>query len=404
MSVDSLRFPRRASVGLPHPLVSCLAAFGAVAALWPSGLPRSSLVSAALVAGCVAVATITGLLLARRRPVPPVGAVAAAAGGIGTTWIAALISGSWQNVLRSDLGAAPVGAEWIVMSALAAMVVFGLIVWLPRTTAVGSAMIAALVAGALPADADDGPAEPPPPPAGVLYGPVDAGSADGRATELVARWVDEGGLDREAVVIAVPTGSGWVDPSAVRGYVDRFGGDVDVLALQYSARPSWQTFVADRSAAGHSAIVLLRAVLDTVAERTPGERPAVHVYGQSLGAVGAEAARVWAVAERPGAVTETVLSGVPGDSVARQSSPDSDRVILANASDPIPRWSLASIWRPARQPHDARIVGRPARQPPWLPVIGFLQTSADLLGSLDGDAGVGHRYGASQTSSLSDAG
>lgn len=166
--------------------------------------------------------------------------------------------------------------------------------------------------------------------------------------------------------------------------------------MQYSARPSWQTFVADRSSAGHTATALLREVLDRIGARPPARRPEVHVYGQSLGAVGAETARVWADRTRPGALTETALVGIPGDAVAEHPGAGSPRVVIANDSDPIPRWSWSVLWRPPRHMADTRVVGRRTPQPLWLPLIGFLQTSVDLLGSLDGAPGVGHRYGPEQ--------
>ncbi|WP_187583388.1 alpha/beta-hydrolase family protein [Gordonia sp. OPL2] len=397
---DPTRHPRR-ETALPHPLIAVAAALGAVVALWPSGLPRGPVTSGVLAATCVGLATVASLAATRHRRWRPAAAVAATVGAAATLICAALLSASWQNALRADLDVAPIGIGWVAWSIIPAVVVFVALVWLPRTTAVVAATVTALAAGYLPAaHADDTPTSPRTP-AGVLYELDDGADLRQRSDELVSRWVQAGGLDRHAVVIAVPTGSGWVDATAVDGYRDRFAGDVEILAIQYADQPSWRAFVGDRAAAGRSAIALLRAVADRTATRPAGHRPEIHLYGQSLGAIGAEEARVWAATARPGTITETLLAGVPGDSIAREPGPGARRIVLANASDPIPRWSISLVWRPTGEPRDTVTIGRPVRRPPWLPVVGFVQTSADLLGSLDGTPGVGHRYGTEQTSSMS---
>ena len=56
-------------------------------------------------------------------------------------------------------------------------------------------------------------------------------------------------FDRPHLVVAVPTGSGWVDAAAVRGFENRWGDDLAIVAQQYSDMPSWAAFVLDRGAA-----------------------------------------------------------------------------------------------------------------------------------------------------------
>ncbi|MYR05021.1 hypothetical protein GTV32_01110 [Gordonia sp. SID5947] len=396
-----VRYPRRATIfSPPHPAVSIAASLGAVIALWPCGLPRSGIISGILTALCVGIATTAALVATRRRTVRPAAAVAAVAGAAGVLVCMALVSLSWQNALRTDLGAPLVGVSWLGAAVAPATLLFTAIVSLPRITAMIGATVVAVAAGYLPAAQAD-PPSPPRTPTGVIYGVDDGASLPDRSRDLADRWVLAGGLDLRAVVIAVPTGSGWVDASAVAGYTNRFAGDVAILAGQYAQVPSWRAFVGDRSAAGRNAIALLDEVIGRTESRPPNRRPQIYLYGQSLGAIGAEDARVWAGAHRPGAVTETLLAGVPGDAVGDQPGPGARRVVLTNASDPIPRWAPSLIWRPSRQPQGTVVIGRPVRHPPWLPLVGFLQTSTDLLGSLDGAPGVGHRYGQEQSSSMS---
>lgn len=375
----------------PHPGVDALACGGALVALWPCGLPRPAVISGVLTAACVGLATILGSLVTRGRaalPAPSVAALFAAAGGL--TFLGVL-SVAWQNALRSELGAPRVGIGWWLASVAPAMALFCAIVLVPRASALAALAAAALLAGYLPAAHADGPRSPRLSEPGVLV-QSDAVGPDIGARMLATQWVRSGGLERRHVVIAVPTGSGWVDPTAVRDVVDRFDGDVRVLTLRYAHQSSWRAFIGDQAAAGRSATALLREVIG-VAEHQPAQhRPAIHLYGQSLGAIGADEARAWAATHRPGTVADTLLAGAPADTVG-SVAPGERRTVVANRSDPVTRWSVPLLWRPAHTPADAVRTGRRAPRPPWLPVIGFLQTSVDLLSSLDGPPGVGHRYG-----------
>ncbi|MET4048487.1 putative membrane protein [Rhodococcus sp. UYP5] len=56
--------------------------------------------------------------------------------------------------------------------------------------------------------------------------------------ELAVRELDRaGGFDRSHIVVAVPTGSGWIDENAVTGLETRFDGDVATVAAQYHMNP-----------------------------------------------------------------------------------------------------------------------------------------------------------------------
>ena len=105
------------------------------------------------------------------------------------------------------------------------------------------------------------------------------------------------------------------------------------------------------------------------------QRPRIILYGQSLGAIGAETARVWADDHRPGTVRATVLSGVPADTVATHTH-GSPRIVMANATDPVTTWSAAEIWRTPSRPSETVTVGKPTRRVPWLP--GSALVIADL--------------------------
>ncbi|GAC66348.1 alpha/beta-hydrolase family protein [Gordonia soli] len=417
----SRRLPRHHP---PTDPISVGAAVGALIALYPGGMPREATVSGLVVALFTAVGTLFGLAWTHIRcrtghHVPRTGQLAlGAAVTVGAMSIATTLC---QNVIRGDLGLPAAGVGWWAITIGPAAMIVAALAYVPRITAAVVSMIAALLAGYVPASTAESTAPAAPsaasmsspdaiaaaqmssPDAPVIYGALDRQSLAARAVAVVNEWLDGGGADDRAVLLAVPTGSGWVDRSAVHAFQRRFDGRVSTLALQYADESSWRAFVQDRGGAGRSAIALLDA-LRAARDRDAGRRwPPIHLYGQSLGAIGAESARVWADTHHPGLVTATMLAGVPGDTIDPVPS-GSPRTIVANRSDPVPRWSPALLWRPPVPPTDARAVGATVHRMPWVPVLDFVQTSVDLLAALDVPAGAGHRYGAEQssTTSLSD--
>ncbi|MFD4179577.1 alpha/beta-hydrolase family protein [Rhodococcus sp. NPDC058514] len=216
---------------------------------------------------------------------------------------------------------------------------------------------------------------------------------DARVRLAVRELERGGGLRKSDIVVAVPTGSGWIDGSAARGFEQRFGGDVALVGVQYSSAPSWVTFLFDRDAAEQSARALFTAVSDRLAQLPADARPRLHVYGQSLGAVGASSIlRDAGLRER---ACGALYAGPPAGSSRTEGA-----VVLANSSDPVVRWSPRLLLRPPALDQTRADAPRPT----WLPVVSFVQTSVDLLSALDAPAGHGHRYGTDQGTALPDRG
>lgn len=215
-----------------------------------------------------------------------------------------------------------------------------------------------------------------------------APTLDQRVALAVADMERAGAFDRSVVVVAIPTGSGWVDENAVTGAESRFGGDVATVAVQYSNKPSWATFLFAEDDARRSAEAVTRAVAEAAASTsTP---PQIVVYGQSLGAVAGSDAYLSLLEANPH-VCGAVWAGPPAGDV------NTDRAtVLANSSDPVVRWSADLLWSapdPTATHHDAPT-------PMWLPLVSFVQTSVDLASALDVGAGHGHRYGIDQGTSM----
>lgn len=385
---------------LPTPAFVVCALAGYLIALYPGTLPRGAVTMTLLTTALAATGAIVGTLLSRRSTREPDAQARRIAVGAGTL-TAAFGAGAavwWQTVVRAAVGAPPVDVWWWAGITVAPAAAVAAIALIPRTTAVVAASAAALTAGLLApaqAEAHDGGAAVGSVTTsdGVLRGDLASGGFADAAADLVHRWVDAGGVSADTVVVAVPTGSGWVDSTAVEGFTRRFGHDIRVLSLPYSDVPSWQAFVSDRTAAAESAIAVVRHLAQAVSAH-PGHHPRLVLYGQSLGAVGADAARVWLEDHHPTLLSETVLTAPPAGTVEAVSR--SPRKVLANRSDPVVRWSASALWHPAGQTRDTVLDGPRVPEAPWLPVVSFLQTSVDLLSALDGPPGVGHRYGVEQ--------
>ena len=66
-----------------------------------------------------------------------------------------------------------------------------------------------------------------------------------------------GGFERSLLVIATPTGTGWLDPSAVDTFEFLHGGDTVIVSMQYSYLPSWITILVEPKCSIESASACL---------------------------------------------------------------------------------------------------------------------------------------------------
>ncbi|RVW05389.1 alpha/beta-hydrolase family protein [Rhodococcus xishaensis] len=422
---------------LPRVGTSLAISAGTVVSLAPSLLPRSPVVQGMLTG--VVVAALWGLtsLLGRLRRGPNTGPlprlVSAVVSITAVTWSVSSAD-QWQNALRAAMALPPVGPEhWAQVgfwSAAVCLVAFGVsrgvaavarrlgplgctallalafpFVWLVAVPAAASAAeqhfrtINATVDASL--DADDQDSFVPWSTLGVegrrfvadssggirtYVGLDSAPDHDSRAALAVRELDRAGGFDRGHVVVAIPTGSGWIDGEAARGIEQRFDGDVAIVGQQYSYAPSWVTFLFGRSDAERSARALFAAVSTHVAAMPADTRPAVHVFGQSMGSVGGSA--IFTGDDGAGAAACSALwVGPPAGTVDSRGA-----TVLANSSDPVVWWSGALLTRPpdlSRTRVDAPV-------PQWVPFVSFVQTTVDMVFSLDAPTGHGHRYGVDQ--------
>ena len=265
-----------------------------------------------------------------------------------------------------------------------------------------------------------------------VYVGVDSSDDPERRAELaVEDLVRLGGFERQVLVVATSTGTGQLDPKALEPVELMYGGDTAIASTQYSVLPSWLSFLVDQEKARRAGQTLFEAVRAHWESLPVDRRPVLVVFGESLGAFGAEAP-FGDVAEMAARTDGALLVGPPAASpvhrgateardtgspawqpvfgagrTLRFGSPAADLdhpatawnaprlAYLQNASDPVVWWSPRLVWSrpdwlveppgPGVWPHLR-----------WLPVITFLRLTGDMMDSTSVPAGNGHVYGDQQ--------
>jgi uncharacterized membrane protein len=255
-------------------------------------------------------------------------------------------------------------------------------------------------------------------------------SADGIAAtaELAAAELERtGGLQRAVVAVATTTGTGWINEAEADSLEYMYNGNTAIVSMQYSFLPSWLSFLVDKENARRAGQALFEAVDKRIKQLPEGQRPKLVVFGESLGSFGGEAPFMSlnnVLARTDGALfsgptfnntvwlqlTDTRDPGSPawlpiyddGQNVrfvARQSNlgrPPAawghPRVVyLQHASDPIAWWTPDLLfkspdWLNEKRGYDV------LPQTHWIPLVTFLQVSADMAVAVDVPDGHGHHY------------
>ena len=122
----------------------------------------------------------------------------------------------------------------------------------------------------------------------VYVGLGAAETPEERAMLAVEEMKRVGAFDRSVLVIATPTGTGWVDDAAVDTLEYLHRGDTAIVAQQYSYLTSYVSLFLEPGYSVSSA----RALFDVVYEHWKGQpsntRPRLYLHGLSLGSSGSE--------------------------------------------------------------------------------------------------------------------
>jgi uncharacterized membrane protein len=250
-----------------------------------------------------------------------------------------------------------------------------------------------------------------------------------RATaELAAAELErQGGLKRKVIAVATTTGTGWINAAEADSLEYMYNGDTAIVSMQYSFLPSWLSFLVDKENARQAGQALFEAVDEKVRAMPEAQRPKIVVFGESLGSFGGEAPFLSPnniIARTDGAlfsgptfqntmrdsITINRDAGSPewlpifddganvrfaarAENLGRPDAPwGNPRIVyLQHASDPIAWFNPELLFAEPdwlREPRGYDV----SKDMKWIPVVTFLQVSADMAVAVDVPDGHGHRY------------
>jgi uncharacterized membrane protein len=261
----------------------------------------------------------------------------------------------------------------------------------------------------------------------VYVGLRSADDAEARARLALQEMLRVGAFERSVLVIATPTGTGWMDPMAfdTLDYLHR--GDVASVAIQYSYLASWLSLLVEPGYGAEASRELFTVVHEYWSTLPRQSRPRLYLFGLSLGALSSErSAQLYELLADPpqGAlwagppfastfwrrVTSDREPGSPpwlprfGDgSVVRFTSqrnalniPDARwgplRVVyLQYASDPITFFEPSMFFQ---KPAWFAMPRGPDVSPKlrWYPIVTALQLGVDIMLATEVPLGYGHAY------------
>lgn len=114
-------------------------------------------------------------------------------------------------------------------------------------------------------------------------------TAEERARLALDELKRTGAFERAVLVVTTPTGTGWIDPSAMSAVEYLHDGDVASVALQYSYLSSPLSLLAQPEYGADSARALFGAVYRHWTALPREKRPRLYLHGLSLGAMNSEA-------------------------------------------------------------------------------------------------------------------
>lgn len=234
-------------------------------------------------------------------------------------------------------------------------------------------------------------------------------------------------FSRKLIAVGGTTGSGWINRSMVDSLEYMYNGDVATVSIQYSFLPSWISFIVDKERARKAGIAIFEAVSERVREIPEAKRPKLVIFGESLGSFSGEApfGSIPTIAARTdGALftgptfnnqlwldtTQSRDAGSPevkpifanGAQVrftadqrdlGRPNAPwPGNRIVyLQHASDPITWWNPRVLFSEPdwySEPRGSDVLNSTT----WIPVVSFLQLSADMAVAVNVPDGHGHHY------------
>lgn len=260
----------------------------------------------------------------------------------------------------------------------------------------------------------------------VYVGLAQADSPEDRARIALEELRRQGGFERKVLIVAMPTGTGWLDPGAVDPVEYMHGGDIATIAVQYSYLQSPLALILETNAGLDQAQALISSVHRYWRALPKESRPRLYIHGLSLGAWSSMHGTnlfallddpidgaFWVGPPFPSALWQGIVASrepgspyvapVLGDgglvrfasNHASASGPDGwgamRLAFLQYASDPIVFYEPASLFRaPAWMTEAPAADVSPDMR--FMPVVTQFQLAVDMALATTAPAGYGHSY------------
>ena len=262
----------------------------------------------------------------------------------------------------------------------------------------------------------------------VYVGLNSADDPKARADLALAELLRIGAFDRGTLVIATPTGTGWIDPESQTALEYVLRGDVATVSVQYSYLASWIALLAAPEYGVETAREVFAAVYGHWRSLPKESRPRLYLHGLSLGSLNSDlshdlfqvigdpfdgafwvgppfASATWSTVTR--ARNEGSPAWLPtyrdGSAIRftnqinhlKEAPAPWGRfriIYLQYASDGVVFFDPSALWR---RPAWLKGPRGPDVSPDfvWLPVVTFLQLGVDMMTAVLPPLGHGHTYG-----------
>jgi uncharacterized membrane protein len=122
-----------------------------------------------------------------------------------------------------------------------------------------------------------------------IYTGLRSAATPAQRAELVLEELQRtGGFDREVLVVATTTGTGYLEANAMDSLEYVHNGDTAIAGVQYSYLPSWISLLADQDEVRETSQAVFGTVHAYWSTLPEDDRPRLYLYGLSLGSYGVE--------------------------------------------------------------------------------------------------------------------
>lgn len=260
----------------------------------------------------------------------------------------------------------------------------------------------------------------------VYVGRAQANTAQQRADVALAELKRIGAFDRKILIVAMPTGTGWLDPGSFDVIEYIHGGDIASVAVQYSYLQSPLALILETDSGLEQARALVSTIHRHWRDLPPDNRPEIYMHGLSLGAwasmYGTDLEALlddpidgafWAGPPFPSALWNEAMAGRNPDTPYVAPDVADGRLFrfashtkaaggpagwgsmrlmfLQYSSDPIVLYQPSSLWRaPLWMKEPPAVDVSPNLR--FMPVVTQFQLALDMAIALSAPSGHGHSY------------